>query len=139
LLPRDRSFALLDLGCGLGGVLSHLARARPCGQYSGVEVAPVPFLLCWLRSLLIGRNCRVRWEDYRNLDLGRYDVVYAYLSPAAMAGLWEKASREMRPGTLFVSNSFEVPGVRAQMVLTTGAGGGSRLLVWRMRGKCDAV
>jgi len=139
LLPRDRAFAFLDLGCGLGGVLAHLACARPSGEYHGVEVAPVPFLLCWLRSLVLGRNCRVRWEDFRNLDLGRYDVIYAYLSPAAMAGLWEKASREMRPGTLFVSNSFAVPGVQAEFTLTTGDGSGSRLLAWRMQGKSHAV
>ena len=131
LLPRDRGFTFLDLGCGLGGVLAHLARARPCGRYHGVEMAPVPFALCWLRALLIGRNCRVTWDDFRNLDLGRYEVIYAYLSPAAMPGLWEKASREMRPGSLLVSNSFAVPGVEPAFARATD-GGASRLLVWRM-------
>lgn len=132
LLPRDRSFTFLDLGCGLGGVVVYLARARPSGLYHGVEVAPVPFLLCRLRALLSARNCRVSWEDYRNLDLGRYDVIYAYLSPAAMGGLWQKASREMRTGSLLVSNSFAVPEVQPAFTLTTGAHSGSRLLVWRM-------
>jgi hypothetical protein len=132
LLPRDRGFAFLDLGCGLGGVLAHLARARPFGLYHGVEVAPVPFLLCRLRALLIGHNCRVSWDDFRNLDLGRYEVIYAYLSPAAMGGLWQKAVREMRPGSLLVSNSFAIPGVQPAFTLAAGAGSGSRLLVWRM-------
>jgi SAM-dependent methyltransferase len=132
LLPRDRSFAFLDLGCGLGGVLAHLDRARPSGTYHGAELAPVPFLLCWLRTALSGRRCSVSWEDFRNLDFGRYDVIYAYLSPAAMGGLWEKAAREMRPGSMLVSNSFAVPGVQPAFTLATGAGSGSRLLVWRM-------
>jgi len=132
LLPRDRRFTFLDIGCGLGGVLAHLARARPSGLYHGVEVAPVPFLLCRLRAALIGRNCRVNWGDFRNLDLGRYEVIYAYLSPAAMGGLWEKASREMRPGSLLISNSFAIPGVDPALTLAAGAGSGSRLLVWRM-------
>jgi hypothetical protein len=132
LLPRDRSFTFLDLGCGLGGVLAHLARARPSGLLYGVEVAPVPYLLCRLRAALIGRNCHVLWEDFRNLDFGAYEVIYAYLSPAAMGALWEKASREMRPGSLLVSNSFAIPGVEPAVSLDLGAGGGSRLLVWRM-------
>jgi hypothetical protein len=132
LIPRDRDFAFLDVGCGLGSVLAYLARARPAGVYHGVEVAPVPFLLCRLRALLVGRNCRVEWEDFRKRDFGRYDMIYAYLSPAAMAGLWEKASREMRPGSLLVSNSFAIPEVPPTFTLSTGAGGGSPLLVWRM-------
>ena len=113
-------------------MLAHLARVRPSGAYHGVEVAPVPFLVCWLRAVLIRRRCSVSWQDFRNLDFGRYDVIYAYLSPAAMGGLWEKASREMRPGSLLVSNSFAVPGVQPAFTLATGAGSGSRLLVWRM-------
>jgi SAM-dependent methyltransferase len=132
LLPRDRDFSFLDLGCGLGGVLSHLARTRPLGRYHGVELAPVPFLLGRLRAALIGRNCRVSWQDFRTLDFGGYEVIYAYLSPAAMDGLWEKASREMRPGSLLISNSFSVPGVQPAYSLPAGTGVGSRLLVWRM-------
>jgi len=132
LLPRDRSFTFADLGCGLGGVLAHLARARPAGRYHGVEVAPVPYLLCRLRFALSGGNCKVGWKDFRDLDFGKYDVIYAYLSPAAMPGLWEKASREMRPGSLLLSNSFEVPGVRPAFALATGTGSGSRLLAWQM-------
>jgi hypothetical protein len=132
LLPRDRDFSFLDLGCGLGGVLAHLARARPLGRYHGVELAPVPFLLCRLRAALIGRNCRVSWQDFNTLDLGRYEVIYAYLSPAAMDGLWEKATREMRPGSLLISNSFSVPGVQPAFSRPAGTGCESRLLVWRM-------
>lgn len=132
LLPQERGFTFLDLGCGLGGVLSCLARARPAGRYYGIESAPVPFLLSWLRVALGAQACRVTWGDFQNLDLGRYDVVYAYLSPAAMSGLWDKASREMRAGSLLISNSFAVPGVPPAFTLATGTQAGSMLLLWRM-------
>jgi SAM-dependent methyltransferase len=132
LLPRERSFTFLDLGCGLGGVLACLARTRPAGRYYGIESAPLPFLLSWLRAALGAQACHVTWGDFQNLDLGRYDVVYAYLSPAAMIGLWDKASREMRAGSLLISNSFAVPGVHPTFMVATGARDGSRLLLWRM-------
>lgn len=132
LLPRERSFTFLDLGCGLGGVLAGVARARPAGRYYGVESAPVPFLLSRLRAALGTRSGRISWGDFRDLDLGRYDVVYAYLSPAAMGDLWRKAKREMRPGSLLISNSFAVPGVSPALTVATGAQGHSRLLLWRM-------
>lgn len=132
LLPQERSFTFLDLGCGLGGVLACLARARPAGRYYGIESAPVPFLLSRLRAAFGAQSCRISWGDFRDLDLGRYDVVYAYLSPAAMGDLWHKASREMRSGSLLISNSFAVPGVPPALTVATGAHGDSRLLLWRM-------
>ena len=135
---RDRSFTFLDLGCGLGGVLACLARARPAGRYYGIESAPVPFLLSRLRAALGAQSCRISWGDFRDLDLGRYDVVYAYLSPAAMGDLWHKASREMRCGSLLISNGFAVPGVPPAFTVATGAKGDSRLLLWRMN-RCDDV
>lgn len=132
LLPRERDFAFLDLGSGFGGMLAYLARARPAGRYYGVESAPVPFLLSRLRAVLRAQSCHISWGDFRDLDLGRYDVVYAYLSPAAMGGLWQKASREMRSGSLLISNGFAVPGVSCALTLATRAPGDARLLLWRM-------
>ena len=132
LLPQERSFTFIDLGSGLGGILSCLARVRPQGRYYGIESAPVPFLLSRLRQALWVQSYQVSWGNFQNLDLGRYDVVYAYLSPAAMTGLWDKARREMRTGSLLISNSFAVPGVPPAFMVATGARDSSRLLLWRM-------
>lgn len=132
LLPRNHGFRFIDLGCGLGGVMNSLESARAQGSYEGIEAAPLPFVLSWLRARLGRRSYRVRWGDFGSLDLGQYDVVYAYLSPAAMTGLWEKASREMRAGSLLVSNTFEIPGVPASCVVASGPLGNSTLHLWRM-------
>ena len=132
ILPTDRSFMFLDMGCGLGGVLSSLARTRPLGQYHGIESAPVPFLVSRLRAITGSGRCCVTWGNYGDLDLGRYDVVYAYLSPAAMNDVWRKASSEMRPGSLLISNSFAVPGVPPGLTVPTSAQDGSKLLLWHM-------
>lgn len=113
LLPAaepGRTFRFADLGSGLGGVLAHLARVRPDGDYHGVENAPLPFLLSWLRLRLGGyRSCSVHWSSLWDCDLAQYDVVFAYLSPVPMEALWRKACSEMRPGALFISNTFAVP------------------------------
>jgi len=132
VLPSDCSFTFLDMGCGLGGVLSSLARTRPLGQYHGIESAPLPFLVSRLRAITGSGRCCVTWGDYGDLDLGRYDVVYAYLSPAAMSDVWRKASAEMRPGSLLISNSFAVPGVAHGSTISPSAQDGSKLLLWHM-------
>jgi hypothetical protein len=59
-------------------------------------------------------------------------VIYAYLSPAPMERLWEKARAEMKPGSLFISNSFAVPGVSFDEVVELNDLSHSRLLIRRM-------
>ncbi|QEE47110.1 hypothetical protein FVA81_22000 [Rhizobium sp. WL3] len=108
-LMRDRGASrMLDLGCGLGGVVRALdGEGRRAG---GVENAPAVYLAAKLLSTLTGRG-DIRRGDLWKTDVSQEDVVYAFLSPAPMAALWQKLSTEMKPGSLFVSNSFAVPDV----------------------------
>jgi hypothetical protein len=130
LLP-EQSFRFIDLGSGLGGVLTHLARIRPDGRYSGIESAPLPLLWSWLRSRHL-RNCEVHWGSLWDCDLGEYDVVFAYLSPVPMEKLWHKARAEMRHGTVFISSTFAIPDQEPDERLSVDDLHHSTLLVWRM-------
>jgi hypothetical protein len=109
-LPAGKAFTFIDLGSGIGGVLTHLSRRRPDGHFDGIEAAPLPYIWSWLR-IKFGSygNCAVRWGSMWDCDLSRYDVVFAYLSPVPMEQLWRKLQREMRPGSCFISNTFTVP------------------------------
>lgn len=118
---------ILDLGCGLGGWLSALGEARPDLRLYGVEMAPFNWLVSRLR--LRGRAF-IRLSSLWNEDLSGYDLVYAYLSPAPMADLWQKVAREMRPGSLFVSNTFPVPGVEPDETVELHDLSHARLLIW---------
>jgi hypothetical protein len=130
LLPEGARLRLLDAGCGLGTVLARLAERSAATRLEGVESALVPWLIACLRAALTGRRFSVAWGSLWRADFGRYDVVYAFLSPEPMPRLWRKAQREMRPGTLLVSNSFAVPGVAPERSIVTA--GGRRLYLWRM-------
>jgi hypothetical protein len=134
LLPAvGTGFRFIDLGSGLGGVLTHLARVRPDGHYSGVESAPLPFLWSWLRIKFGGQQqCRVHWGSLWDCDLAQYDVVFAYLSPVPMEQLWHKAKNEMRPGSLFVSSTFNVPDQTPHETRQVDDLHHSTLLIWRM-------
>ena len=132
LLPVAPQPHFLDLGCGDARLLARLAAVRRDGRFEGIEYAPLPWLAGWLRLLKSGLRCSVRWGDFWQRNLSGYDVVYAYLSPVPMARLWAKARREMRPGSLFVSNTFPVPGVNAGEIIALNDGWGSRLYLYRM-------
>jgi SAM-dependent methyltransferase len=131
LLPTDRPIRFLDAGCGLGGGLRILARRFPESHFEGIESAPLP----WLYARFMARklpNCRIRPGNLRELDFQPYDVVYAFLSPQPMPGLWCKVRREMRPGSHFISNSFGVPGFEPDRIIPVGDRGNSRLLLWEL-------
>ena len=136
LLPvaqAGKPFTFMDLGSGLGGVLTHLATVRPDGRYVGVEAAPLPCLWSWLRIRSGGlRNCSVRWGSMWDCDLGQYDVVFAYLSPVPMAQLWHKARAEMRPGSVFISSTFVVLDHPPQQTVQVDDMHHSTLHIWHM-------
>ncbi len=126
LLPRAGS--VLDLGSGLGGPLLFLARRHPGLTFAGIEAAPLPWLASRLRAARLG-NVRFSLGSFWEQDLGHHALVFAYLSPAAMPALWRKVKAEMRPGSVFVSVEFAVPGVEPDEIIETGAR--QRLYVWR--------
>lgn len=109
LLPQGRRVRFIDIGSGFGGLSMHIARANPDVEVTGIEVAPLPWLTSVLRARANGSSARFVRGDYDNFDLGGYDVVFAYLSPAAMPALWRKAQREMGKGALLLSYEFAIP------------------------------
>lgn len=121
----------LDLGAGIGSIVQPLAAARPDASFTGVENAPATWLAGRVRTLATA-NCSWRWGDLWRTDLAAYNVVYAFLSPTPMAALWEKVGREMRPGSLFISNSFAVPGVAATQEIDVDDCRHTRLYCYRV-------
>jgi SAM-dependent methyltransferase len=109
LLPHEPC-RVIDLGCGDGGLLSRLARARPDCHFTGIEHAPLPWLVAWLRTLSLP-NVSVQRGDFWREPLAQYDLVYVFLSPAPMPHLWEKATAEMPADAILVSNSFAIPDI----------------------------
>jgi hypothetical protein len=132
-LPPTQPFTFIDLGSGIGGVLTHLALTHAHGRFHGVEAAPLPFLWSWLR-IKIGRHtqCSVEWGSLWNSDLSQFDIVFAYLSPVPMDALWQKAKREMRPGCVFISNTFAVHDQPPQETISVKDLHHSKLYFWEM-------
>ncbi len=129
-IPSGPDRRVIDLGCGLGGLLASLARARPDAALHGIDAAPLPWLFSRLR---LGQRAAIRFGSLWSVDLRDYDVVYAYLSPEPMARLWAKARDEMRPGSLFISNTFAIPDVNPDETIELHDLSRARLLVWRIR------
>jgi hypothetical protein len=65
--------------------------------------------------------------------------VYAFLSPVPMAEVWRKATEELRPGSLLVSNSFPVEGVTPDAVIEVPDRRRTRLYLYRPAGPAPTL
>lgn len=132
LLPEAGPFRFIDLGSGLGGVPFYLEPRFPQGRLYGTEIAPGPWLISRLRAWLKRSRVTFMRRDYATLNLADFEVVFAFLSPAAMPGLWQQAQAQMRSGSLFVSLSFAVKGRQPDHVMSLAEGARHTLYAWRM-------
>ncbi|MBI3712268.1 MAG: class I SAM-dependent methyltransferase [Burkholderiales bacterium] len=121
LLPKDSEFTFVDLGSGMGGLLFDLSSRCEQGHFFGIEYAPLPWLISRLRQIMKRARVDIHYGSFFDCHLSKFDVVFCYLSPAAMTAIWEKAKHEMRPGTLFLSYEFIVPSVKPDIVLNIEA------------------
>lgn len=128
-LPKGRPIRFIDIGSGLGGLVLNLSARLPESAFEGIEVAPLPWLISRLNGWISRNRGHFMLGDYEHLDFADYDVIFAYLSPAAMPSLWEKAAMEMRHGTLLLSYEFSIPGTSPDFI-TAQASGGPDLYGW---------
>lgn len=131
LLPAGRPLKVIDIGSGLGGAVLYLSRQRQDSEFVGIELAPLPWLVSHARAWLSRSRGGFIRGDYTRLDFADYDVIFAYLSPAAMTALWLKARAEMRPGALLLSYEFMIEGSTADIAVQPKENG-PVLYGWRM-------
>ena len=91
--------------------------------------------MVWLVSAVLSKiqaRGQILRQDIWAADISGEDIVYAFLSPEPMPALYEKAKREMKSGSLLVSNSFAVPDVSPDEIWELSDGRKTRLYLYEM-------
>lgn len=113
-VPLPMAGYVLDAGCGLGHGLQALERAYPEVHLHGLENS---WPLRWAAAVY-ARHAHVHHGDMWAHDWSRYDMVYLFQRPESMARAWDKASRDMKPGSWLASLEFPVPDVAPTLTWT---------------------
>lgn len=124
---------ILELGSGWGGLSMRLTIEYPDAKVVGYENCPVPYL--WSRFITLvslRRNVKILLADFYRSDLSDATTVVCYLCPSAMQKLSVKLQRELRPGSLIVSNTFALPGWKPVEVKTTTDTFRSKVYVYKV-------
>ena len=90
-----------DLGSGNGKLL--LLASQKGARAIGYEINPMLVLFSNLRG------AHTRWKNFWGADIHDADIIFIYLIPWKMERLAEKLKKELKPGTIIVSNSFIFP------------------------------
>jgi len=101
--PDDAAINIADLGSGYGHLVRDIARNYKNAKVTGVELLYVPF---FFGKLLCKRfkNIRIIKSDLFNYDLSNEDVVVFFFRTDHALDL--KLQKELKPGTLVISNNF---------------------------------
>ena len=103
-----------ELGSGWGGISRALAAHFNSIPVIGIEISPLPFASSWLINVLSPKsNLKLSYGDFYDTDLSDAALVVCYLSRDALIRLAPKLERELAPGALILSSTFEIPGWKA--------------------------
>lgn len=122
LLPERRPLSVLDIGCGTAAMLAPLARRHPDCTFTGIEAAPLPWLIARIRAAGLANLHIVRGDFFRT-DWGRHDVLYAFLSPHPMPQVERKTRAELAPHALLISKDFAAPELMPTHIVELPSGG----------------
>jgi SAM-dependent methyltransferase len=101
---------LLELGSGNGETC--IRAAERGANAKGIELNPFLVLLARLKTRRrdVASKCSFIRGDFLRISFPKEtDVIVMFLLPFVMPKLWEKMKRELRPGTIVISNTFEFP------------------------------
>ena len=104
-----RPYTVIDMGSGGGQLCSKIARNLPQAKVIGVELSPLPWLRSVVTQAVLGpRNLRFVRGDFWGFDVSAVDAVVVFLRPIFKERLGQKLHRELKPGTLIVSNEVQL-------------------------------
>ena len=110
-IPHETQGVVVDLGSGWGNMVSGIARLLPHCQVIGYETSPIPYFLSKFWKKIEGlSNLKIIRKDFFDISLKDVSLVYCYLYPAAMEKLKVKFEKELKPGTVVITNTFAIPG-----------------------------
>lgn len=106
LLRPKKGKVFLDLGSGDGRVVTYFAN-KGVESY-GIEINPLFYFISKIKTRRLTKS-HIYLGDYWKEDFSKYDYISLWVVPHTMPLLEKKLKKELKKGTLVVSNHLEFP------------------------------
>jgi hypothetical protein len=108
-IPKQKDIKIIDLGSGDGTIISELLKSNI--QADGIEVNPfLVFLSRYkIKKTYPKASIKIIWKSFWQKDFSDYDVIIIFGLPWVMKRLEKKFKKELKKGTLIISNGFKFP------------------------------
>lgn len=104
---RARNF--YDLGCAHGALVLCVKRKFPDLSVHAIDNDRVRVFFAKIRAFFLQQKIQFVCADIFNIDLSNADIVYAYLWYDIMPLLEKKLQKELKTGTLVITNTSSFP------------------------------
>ncbi len=94
-----------ELGCGDARFLRALVKEKKI-KAVGYEYFLLPYLLALFFNLFSSEKVDLYFKDFFKADLSAADYIFCYLIPKEQARLEDKLKKELKPGSIIISNTF---------------------------------
>jgi|TARA_B100001971_G_scaffold215064_1_gene256967 SAM-dependent methyltransferase len=101
--PNAKTF--YDLGCAHGILSLRMKRILPHLEIQAIDNSAVRIFFAKLKSKILGCRIHFQKQDIFKTDLRNADVIYTYLWYDLMPILEKKLQKELRQGTVVITNT----------------------------------
>lgn len=108
-----------DLGSGWGKVVLTIKKELPHIKVYGIDKDRLRIFLAKLKAVMLGQKIVLSSRDILKADLGQADIIYCYLWYDLMPALEKKLQRELKPGTVVVTNTVNFPNWQPRQKIVT--------------------
>ena len=118
LIPQSVTGPVYELGSGWGQLALAAAKQLKNVRVIGYESSLFPWMFSLVLRAFKGKSqIEFRWADFRKRDFSDAQLVLCYLYPGAMSHLAERLQKELKPGSVIISNTFRLPGWEPEKVV----------------------
>ena len=119
-----------DLGAGNGKVISYVSNHYPDLKCTGIEYNIAAYCCAKIRNIFLKQKVNYQMGDFFKININDADVVYAYLFPGLMDRLESKFARELKKGTLVISNAFPIKSKEPKIIIQGESGALNTLYIY---------
>jgi len=101
--PEAKNF--YDIGCGRGTLSLRVKKELPALTIRAVDNSVIRIFFARVKSKIFRRNINFNTKDIFQTNLSDADVVFAYLWYDLMQPLEKKLQKELKPGSVVVTNT----------------------------------